>query len=307
MFTLISTFIIYITIFFFGMTVMRIGMLNASEDRLKMYLYRVTDKPIKGLFFGMILTAAMQSSSAVTVIAIGLVSAKLISFQQTIGVILGSNIGTTVTGEIATIDLGSHFWVLLVLGVVLMFLPYQKAFVAGTFSFGLGSLFCAMNGFQSLAGPVENLASMRTILDAVNHSLALAIIVGCVFTAIIQSSAATQLLVMGLATADLLTLPASFAIVLGANIGTCMTALLAALPSGKPARYTAYTHTLFNFLGVLLFYPILPIFADGVAKVSRAPDQAIAHMSVLFNVITAFLALPFANSYGRWVDKILNR
>ena len=119
---LLITFIIYITIFLFGMTVMKIGLINASEKRLKNYIYKMTDKPIKGLAVGMISTGIIQSSSTITVIAIGLVSSGLITFRQTVGVILGTNIGTTVTSEIASFKIGSFYWVFLLVGVTLLFL-----------------------------------------------------------------------------------------------------------------------------------------------------------------------------------------
>ncbi|MGV3488015.1 MAG: Na/Pi symporter [Tuberibacillus sp.] len=302
---LITTFIIYFTIFFFGMTVMRIGLLNASEDRIKTYLFKATDKPVKGLIFGMISTALIQSSSAITVIAIGLVSSGLITFRQTIGVILGTNIGTTITGEIASFNIGSYFWVFLIVGVTLLFIPYQKAFVGGTFCFGLGCLFVAMNGFNSLSKPLESLAPMKSVLSTVNASLLIAVAVGAVFTAVIQSSSATQLIVMGLVNADVITLTAACGAVLGANIGTCATALLASIGAGKPARFTAYTHAIFNVFGVLLFFPFMPAVTEWLSSWAGNADAAVAHFSVLFNVITALLALPLANPYGRWVDRYL--
>jgi phosphate:Na+ symporter len=302
---LLTTFIIYITIFLFGMTVMKIGLVNASENRLRNYLYKMTDTPIKGLTVGVVSTGLIQSSSAITVIAIGLVSSGLITFRQTVGVILGTNIGTTVTGEIASFDIGAFFWVFLVVGVTLLFLPYQKAFVGGTFCFGLGCLFVAMNGFNALARPLESLAPLKPILTASNASLLSAILVGAIFTAIIQSSSATTLIAMSLITAHALTLYGASGIVLGANIGTCATALLACIGSGKAARFTAYTHAAFNILGVVLFYPFMHYFTEWVGSWAGQSDAALAHISVLFNVITAFVALPFANRYGKWAERYL--
>lgn len=284
---------------------MKIGLVNASEERLKTYLYKMTDKPSKGLIVGMISTGIIQSSSAITVIAIGLVSSGLITFRQTVGVILGTNIGTTVTGEIASFNIGSFFWVFLVVGVTLIFLPNQKAFVGGTFCFGLGCLFVAMNGFNTLAKPLETLAPMKAILDASDTSLFTAILVGAIFTAIIQSSSATTLVVMSLVNAHMMNLAGASGIIFGANIGTCATALLASIGSGKAARFTAYTHVIYNILGVLLFYPFIQAFTDWVRGWAGDTDAALAHISVLFNVITAVLALPFANAYGKWAERYL--
>lgn len=287
------------------MSVMKIALANAAEYRLKRAIYKLTDNPLKGLVVGTLATALVQSSSAVTVITVGSVSTGLLSFRQTVGVILGTNIGTTITGEIAALPVGKLHWALLVVGCALLCTARQKAFLAGAFCFGLGCLYTAMHGFTALAEPMEGLAPMQTVLQHMEASPLLALLVGAVFTAVIQSSSATTLIAMGLLNAGTLSLAAGIAVMLGANVGTCATALIASVGSGRAARWTAYTHALFNAIGALAFLPLIQPFSTWAGAKAMTPGAALAHASVLFNVISALLALPFSSAYGRWVEQRL--
>ena len=302
MFQLLSTFIIYITIFLFGMTVMKIGFKNISEVRIRQILFHMTDRPIKGILVGTLLTAILQSSSVVTVIVISLTMSNLLLFRQTIGVILGANIGTTVTGLIASFDGGTFKYVLLAIGVFFIFLPFRKLFALGTVFFGIGCIFISMDGFNTLAEPLKSISYIQNILIVVNHSIGAGVLFGALCSAIIQSSSATILIAMGFINHDSLTLTSALSIMLGANIGTCMTAILACINSNPAGRWTAYTHTLFNVLGAVLFLPFLPMFAHFISQLSPAPDTQLAYGSILFNVITALLALPLVHAYGQWVE-----
>lgn len=307
MIRIVASFILYIVIFLLGMTVMKIGLLNSAEARFKRVLYKMTDRPIKGLIAGALTTAIVQSSSAVTVITVGLVASGLIAFKQTIGVILGANIGTTITSEIATFHITHLHWGLLVVGAILLFLPNEKTFMIGAISFGIGCLFVAMNGLNTLAAPLAHLAPMKAVLQASDRSIILAALAGALFSAMIQSSSATTLIVMSLMNHGALSLIAGIAIVLGANVGTCATALLASVGSRRAARWTAYTHALFNLCGVILCLPFLPYFVHWLNHFQLAPDVKLAHSSVLFNLVTALLALPFADMYGRWAERRMRR
>lgn len=299
---IISSFVIYITIFLFGMTVMRIGLKSVAGEHIERWIRKFTDHPIKGLIVGIIATMLIQSSSAVLVLAIGLTAAGMMKFHQTIGLILGANIGTTITGEIATIDIAYSHLVLLFLGVILILLPNQTLFSLGTISFGLGCLFTAMLGFNSLASPLKELVSVNTVLTLSNTFPLIAILVGTIFTSIIQSSSAATVITMGFMNEQLLSLHSAIAILLGANIGTCVTALIASIGTNWQSRWTAYTHVMFNVAGVILFYPFITHLANAAMYLANAPDVQLAHATVIFNTLSALVALPFATRIGKWVE-----
>lgn len=299
---ILSSFFIYITIFLFGMTVMRIGMRSLAGEHLKAVIYKFTSNPIKGLLVGLLATMLIQSSSAVLVIAIGLTAAGMMKFHQTIGLILGANIGTTITGEIATIDIANSHLILLFIGVILILLPNQKLFCLGTISFGLGCLFTAIHGFNSLADPLQQMVSVKTVLTLSNTFPLFGILVGTILTSIIQSSSASTVITMGFMNEQLLSLHSAIAIILGANIGTCITIFIASIGTNWQSRWTAYTHIIFNILGVIIFYPFITHLADYVISIADAPNVQLAHATVIFNVVTALIALPFASRFGKWIE-----
>ncbi|WEG14227.1 Na/Pi symporter [Pullulanibacillus sp. KACC 23026] len=300
---LISAFFIYIMIFLFGMTVMKIGFRAMGDEKIRTIIQKSTSSPLKGLLIGTLLTAILQSSSAVTVITVGLAAAGLIRFSNTIGVIIGANIGTTFTGLLATFSLGRIHIVLILIGFLLLFTRKSAIFCLGTFLIGLGCLFLSMDGFNTLSIPLRELAPVKYILTAANHSLWMALTSGALFTAIIQSSSATTMIAMGFLNNGFLTLLASITIVIGANVGTCVTAILASIGSNWQARWVSYTHLVFNIGGALLALPFLKLSAGWLESLHLAPDTALAYSGILFNAVSALLFLPFIDKYGRWVEK----
>ncbi len=303
---ILTAFIIYIGIFLFGMTVLKVGFAALGDQKMKIWIERATRSPIKGLVIGAALTAVLQSSSAVTVIIVGLAAAGLVRFSNTIGVILGANIGTTFTGLIASIPLGNFHLLLLVIGFGLIFFKKDKIFCLGAALIGLGCLFLAMDGFHHLSGPLQEIAPIKFILNNSNQSILSALGLGALFTAIIQSSSATTLIAMSFLNTDHLTLLSGIAIVIGANIGTCFTAILASFGSNKEARWVAYTHFFFNLFGTLLIVPFLIPFTHLLEGMGWLPSVTLAYSSLVFNVLTALVALPFAKSYGQWIERRLN-
>jgi phosphate:Na+ symporter len=300
---LVSAFLIYITIFLFGMTVMKIGFSAIGDKKLKKIIQRATESPIKGVLIGTLLTAVIQSSSAVTVITVGLAAVGLIRFSNTIGIIIGANIGTTFTGLLATIPLGKFHFVLLGLGVILLFSKNKKRFCLGAIFFGLGCLFLAMDGFNTLSLPMRELASVQFILNQSNHSIFKALIIGSLFTGIIQSSSATTMIAMGFLNNGMLTLEAAITLVIGANIGTCVTALLASIGSNWQARWVSYTHLFFNIAGTLIVIPFIVPFSHLMSQFGWSQDVTLAYSGIFFNVFSAILSLPFATRYGLWVER----
>ncbi|MFX3616043.1 MAG: Na/Pi symporter [Sporolactobacillus sp.] len=296
-------FILYIFLFLLGMGVMTGGMHHLVGSKMKSTLERAADTPMKGLAIGTLASILLQSSSAVTIITVGLIGARAMRFSQSVGIVLGANIGTTLTGEIAALPIGSMHYFFFGIGLLLMCLPFRKSFSLGSLFFGLGCLFTSMQGFSSLAEPLVQSPFIRDLLVDANGSLFYALLVGILFSAIIQSSSATMLVCMGFLDHQILALPAAIAIMFGSNIGTCLTTYIASLGAGREARWTAYTHILFNVLSVALFLPFILPLSDFALALAGNGKVALAHTSVIFNLIAALIAIPLAGPFGRWVER----
>ncbi len=298
---LLTLFAVFIALFLFGMTVMRAGLTNIVQDKFKEKLLTLTDSPIKGLIVGTIVTAILQSSSAVMIITVGLVAAGYITFKHSIGIILGSNIGTVVTLEILAIDLSAMSLPLLLLGVFLLMIPKHASFCAGCISFGLACIFIAMQGLEKLAYPLASLPFTHSFFQLTNDSGIIGVGVGTALSAIIQSSTATTAIAMGFMSENMLALPAGVAIMLGANIGTCFSAFLASIGTNSTARLVAYAHIWLNILGVLLFLPFIETLSNFSTTLTTIPTLQLAHASTIFNIICSLLMLPFVHYYSRFI------
>nr|WP_283163266.1 Na/Pi symporter [Sporolactobacillus mangiferae] len=296
-------FILYILLFLFGMGVMTGGMHALVGNRMRRTLEQAANTPLKGLIIGTLASMLLQSSSAVTIITVGLIGAHAMRFSQSVGIILGANIGTTMTGEIAALPMGSLHYIFFGAGLIMMCLPLRRFFSIGSFLFGIGCLFASMTGFSNLAESLVQSPFIRDLLVDSNDSMVYAVLVGTLFSAIIQSSSATLLVCMGFLDHNILSLPAAIAIMLGSNVGTCLTTYIASLGTGREGRWTAYTHILFNVLSVVIFFPLIHYMADYSMMIGGTGRSALAHASVLFNLLTGLLAIPLAGPFGRWVER----
>ncbi|KAA0549362.1 Na/Pi cotransporter family protein [Bacillus sp. BGMRC 2118] len=297
-------FCVFISIFMFGLSIMRIGLFQLSSDKLKEQLVKIAGNPLKGLLVGTIVTALLQSSSAVMVITVGFVTAGLLTFRQSIGIMLGANIGTTVTAELMTIDIGDAAVPIVLLGFILLLIPRKIFFSLGTTFLGLGSIFVAMKGFASLSASLYTYSFVETILLFTNNSTLVGIGMGTVLTALIHSSSAVIGIAMGFLHNHLLTIEGGIAIMLGSNIGTCVTALFASFGANIDAKRTAYAHIWLNVFGVLLFIPFISQLSMTVEYLTTSLDLQLAHASVIFNVICSILALPFINALSNFVIRV---
>ncbi|KON86994.1 Na/Pi cotransporter [Sporosarcina globispora] len=300
-------FFLLIGVFIYGMTLLRSGLFNLSAESLKKWLAVMTNSPLKGLVVGTTVTAVLQSSSAVMIITIGMVSARMLTFPQTIGIILGTNIGTTFTTELITFNIESYIIPLAAAGSILAVLKKNSLRSSGMALLGLSSVFAAMRGFEYLAGSVKDIELVNLWLLALDGNYLFAVAAGIVLTAIIQSSTATTGIIMGFLTAGAMDLDTGIAIMLGSNIGTCVDAYLAAIGSGKEAKLTAFAHIWLNCIGVAAFYPFIHALSVFGQQAASSPDVQLAHISVLFNVISSLLVLPFANQFGRFVIRLHDR
>ncbi|MCS0654283.1 Na/Pi symporter [Cytobacillus firmus] len=300
-------FFLLIGLFIYGMTLLRSGLFNLSAGSLKNWLAAVTNSPWKGTVMGTIVTAVLQSSSAVMIITIGMVSARMLTFPQTIGIILGTNIGTTFTTELITFNIESYIVPLAAAGSILAVMKNKSLRSSGLALLGLSAVFAAMRGFEYLAGSVKDNDMVNHWLLTLDGNYLFAVAAGIVLTAIIQSSTATTGIIMGFLTAGAMDLDTGIAIMLGSNIGTCVDAYLASIGSGKEAKLTAFAHIWLNCLGVAAFYPFIHVLAVLGESAASSPDVQLAHISVLFNVISSLLVLPFANQFGRFVIRLHGR
>jgi phosphate:Na+ symporter len=307
MLNILSFFSVYVAIFLFGMTILRTGLYHLSRDRMKEWLIKVTHSPWQGLLAGTVMTMILQSSSAVMVITIGLVASGYLTFHQSIGIILGTNIGTTFTTELITFRLDDYIVPMLIGGAVLLLIHRRISFCLGSMLFGLGCIFVAMNGFEQLAMPLSNLKAVQHIIEQANTNQMLGLGLGTAMTAVIQSSTATTGIIMSFLNENLLTLKTGIVILFGANIGTCITALLASIGANKEAKLTAFAHVWLNILGVAFFFPFIQMFEHVVSQVTPLPDVQLAHVSLLFNVLCSILALPMTGILAAFIIKLHGR
>ncbi|WP_226646729.1 Na/Pi symporter [Mesobacillus subterraneus] len=300
-------FLLFLAVFIGGMTLLRKGLFDLSASRMKNWLAHMTDTPIKGLIAGIIVTALLHSSSAVMVITIGLISAGLLKFSNSIGIILGSNIGTTFTLEIITFNIDAFIVPFAVIGAILMVMRNKNWRNIGAISFGIAAVFAAMRGFTFLADPVTSLPIVDNALANLNNSHLISIFTGMVVTAMIQSSTAMTGIIMGFLSEGTLSMDSAVAAMLGANIGTCITAMLASIGAGKEARLTAFAHVWLNIAGAAVFYPFIDQIASLAAFTATRPEVQLAHVSVIYNIIASLLVLPGAEKFGRMIEFIHGR
>ncbi|KAB7670081.1 Na/Pi symporter [Bacillus sp. B1-b2] len=300
----ILLFLVFILLFIYGMTLLRAGLFDLSSQSLKKWLGKVTDKPWKGFLLSIFLTALLQSSSAVMVLTIGLIAARILTFPQSIGIILGTNIGTTFTTEFITFDLNNYLLPLAITGVLCILINKKKLRSIGFIFLGISIVFTTMRGFNYFAEMLEQSSYVQPFfLHLADHPL-LALFVGICVTALIQSSTATIGMMMGFLHADLLPIEIAIIIMLGSNIGTCITSYIASLGTDKSAKLCAYAHIWLNIGGVIFFLPFIPYLADLVQYMTLDKDVQLAHASLIFNIISSIIVLPFAERFGQLIMKI---
>ncbi|RFU61354.1 Na/Pi symporter [Bacillus sp. V59.32b] len=294
-------FVIYISIFLAGMAVLRIGLFNLSGKSMTAFLSKVTNTPPKGFIVGALITGLLQSSSAVMVMTVGLVSAGSLTFPQTIGIILGSNVGSTFTTEFMTFSVEKWIVPGVVAGALLWFVPKVVCKSIGTSIIGLSAIFAAMNGFKQLAGPISAFPFIQNLIHSMEHYTLLAVLTGIAVTAIIHSSSVTIGISMSFLSSDELSVYAAIAMMLGSNIGTCITGYMASIGSGEEAKFTAYAHIWLNVLGVFAFIPLIHQLEGLAAYFTEDKAKQLAHASVLFNIITSIIVLPFSRQFVRFI------
>ncbi|KGX88921.1 Na/Pi symporter [Pontibacillus litoralis] len=296
-----TLFTVFLFLFLFGMTLLRIGLHQFSYRHMKRLIMNFVDKPWKGMLIGIIATALLQSSSGTMILTVSLVGAGVLTFQQSIGIILGANIGTTLTLELFSFFSHIPLWPILIIGTILLWFPSPLLFGIGTITFGLGTIFVALDGFSTLALPLQQFPLLLETVHYTNEEPLVSIIIGTVLTMIIQSSTASTGIAMAFLQEGVFTLPAAIGIMLGANIGTCITAWVASLGSNHDAKLAAFAHIWLNIAGVVIFAPFLDQLAHVSTFLASTPAQQLAHISVLFNIVSSLMILPIIHHFTTFV------
>ncbi|MEK4028800.1 Na/Pi cotransporter family protein [Pseudobacillus sp. FSL P4-0506] len=297
-------------IFLYGIKLMGDGLQQSAGDRLRDILDRFTTNPLMGVLAGILVTVLIQSSSATTVITVGLVSAGFMTLRQAIGVIMGANIGTTVTAFIIGIDVGAYSLPILALGAVfIFFFKSKKLHNIGMILFGFGSLFFGLELMSDGMKPLRSLDTFHDLTVNMSSSPILGVVVGTIFTVIVQSSSATIGILQGLFAENLLDLDAALPVLFGDNIGTTITAVLASIGASVAARRAAATHVLFNIIGTIIFLIILPLFTQFIlyltSTLNLEPKMVIAFAHGTFNVTNTLIQLPFVGVLAIIVTKLI--
>ena len=307
-----------LALFLYGMEKMTDGLKAAAGQQMNTLLARLTGNPVLGAITGAIVTAVIQSSSVTTVLVVGFVSAGLMTLVQSVGVIFGANVGTTVTAQIVAFNTTALAFPLIAIGFVMTFVWKQGvARHYGAMLLGLGLIFYGMAAMGSAMSPLRTHEGFAEILQSLRNPF-LGMLAGAAFTALVQSSSATIGLAVVMATQGLLSLPAGIAILFGAKIGTGITAILAAIGKPRDAQRAAAVHVLFNVLGALIWLPFIPQLAGlaemvspvaghlhGVERLAEEAPRQIANAATLWATANTMIFLPFAALFAKMAIKII--
>ncbi|PHD63168.1 Na/Pi cotransporter family protein [Bacillus toyonensis] len=297
-------------IFLFGIKYMGDGLQQAAGDRLRDILDRFTTNPLMGVLVGMLVTVLIQSSSGTTALTVGLVSAGFMTLRQAIGVIMGANIGTTVTAFIIGIKIGEYALPVMAVGAILLFFfKNKKVHSVGQVVFGFGMLFFGLELMSAGMKPLRSLESFQDLMISMSDNPILGIIVGTVFTLIVQSSSATIGILQELFGQGAIDLQAALPVLFGDNIGTTITAVLAAIGTSIAARRAALVHVIFNIIGTIIFTIILIPFTSLIqyfqTSLNLNPEMTIAFAHGTFNVTNTIIQFPFIAVLAWIVTKII--
>lgn len=296
-----------LALFLYGMQMMSQGLEAAAGNRMKQILEKLTANRFLGVAVGAGITAIIQSSSATTVMVVGFVNSGMMTLQQAVWIIMGANIGTTITGQLIALDVGAVAPMFAFVGVVMnLFLKKQRYTYFGQILAGFGVLFIGMGMMSGSMEPLQHSEVFIDLMTTFSHP-ALGILTGAVFTAVIQSSSASVGILQALAVSGLIGLDGAVYVLFGQNIGTCITAVLASIGTNRNAKRTTLIHFMFNVIGTVVFTllcmvtPLVPF----MESLTSNPAAQIANVHTLFNIVTTLLLLPAGNGLAMLAKKIL--
>ena len=297
-------------LFLYSIKTMGEGLQQAAGDRLRYYIDKYTSNPFLGVLVGIVVTALIQSSTGVTVITVGLVSAGLLTLRQAIGIIMGANIGTTVTSFIIGFKLGTYALPIMFLGTVLLFFTKNRmANNIGRILFGVGGIFYALNLISAGMSPLKELPEFSQYMITLGKNPILGVLAGAIITVLIQASSATIGILQGLYSGGFLDLRGSLPILFGDNIGTTLTVIIAAMGANVSAKRVAATHVLFNLIGTILCLILLTPFTAMIeyfqGLLHLSPEMTIAFSHGAFNVTNTIIQFPYIGALAYFVTKLI--
>lgn len=309
-----------LALFIYGMNLMSDGLQKSAGERMKKILALLTRNPVLGVIAGALCTAVLQSSSATTVMVIGFVSAGLMTLRQAISIILGANIGTTITAQLIAFSIGDYAWAFVAVGFVMYFFLKKKEFLSylGQTIFAFGVLFVGINIMGGAMKPLAGSPVFIDLMTQVHDIPVLGVLLGTLMTVVVQSSSATIAVLQNLAStagpdgvSSIIGLTGALPILFGDNIGTTITAVLASIGGSLAAKRTAAAHVVFNITGTFIFIWFIPYYAKFIQFIS--PDGAeidvisrqIANAHSCFNIFNTILFLPFIGILVKVVTKIV--
>ncbi len=290
-------------LFLYGIKLMSEALQLIAGDRMRHLIGTLTRTPLRGVFVGVVVTILMQSSSSTTVMTVSFVNVGLMTLKQAIGIIMGANIGTTVTAQIIAFKIKDFALPFIAIGVVMAMFgksKVQRYFGNGIVGFGL--LFM---GMQTMESATAFMATKKDMLLFLGTKPVYGVLAGTILTMIVQSSAATIGLTIAMASQGLLGLDAALPIILGDNIGTTITAVLASIGTNRHAKQAATAHVLFNLFGVIIFLTILPLYKWAVVQTASDIGRQLANAHSIFNVINTFFFFPFVSLFAMLIEKII--
>ena len=297
-----------LALFLYGMQMMSDGLENAAGDRMERILEKLTSNRFIGVLVGALITAVIQSSSATTVMVVGFVNSGMMTLQQAVWIIMGANIGTTITGQLVALDIGAFAPIIAFAGVaMIVFMKNPKFHHIGAILGGFGMLFIGMDMMSSSMQPLREFPPFIELMTSFTNPI-FGILAGAVFTAVIQSSSASVGILQTLAMAGLIPFSSAVFVLFGMNIGTCVTAVLASIGTNRSAKRTTVIHLMFNIIGTVVFTILCLSFPIAEFVGGFTPDKPaaqLANMHTVFNIATTILLIPFGTLLAKAAIKIL--
>lgn len=283
-------------LFLYGMHMMADGLESAAGNKLKFILEKVTENPFSAVLVGAVVTALIQSSSATTVMVVGFVNSGILNLIQATGIIMGANIGTTVTAFLVSINVDAIVPLLLFSGTVLvLFSKAKKRRDVAMILLGLGIILLGMETMGTAMAPLKHSEDFKNLIASIGGRWYIGVLLGLGITLLVQSSSATTGILIALTETGQITIEIAWPIILGANIGTCITALLSSITANKTAKRASIIHLLFNLIGAAVFMPFGPLLISLVKFISPASvTLEISFIHLIFNSLNTLLLMPFA-------------
>ena len=292
-----------VALFLYGIKLLSSSLQNLAGNKLRQLLGTLTKTPLRGIIVGIVVTVLIQSSAGTTVMTVSFVNTGLLSLKQALGLIMGANIGTTITAQLIAFNIDALALPLLAFGVFasMVFSRKQLGYLASGL-IGLGMVFL---GMQTMKTASHVIAQHRELLLILSRNPLTGVLAGMILTALIQSSAATIGLTMAVASQGLITLDAAIPIILGDNIGTTLTAIVASMGASRPAKQAAMGHVLFNLIGTIIFISLLPLYRTVVSWTSPDIERQIANAHTIFNLLNTIMFFPFISLLAKLISKII--